>query len=439
MPEVQEKVVMRKVTIRLIPYLAILYLFNCIDRSNVSMAALTMNESLQLTATTFGIGSGIFFFGYVFFDVPSNILLERFGARIWIARIMISWGLVSAATGLIMGAYGFYTVRLLLGIAEAGFFPGIIFYLTLWFPSVYRARVVGLFMISMPLSSAIGAPISSVILTYADGMLGLEGWRWLFIAEGLPAAILGISCLFWLTDRPSAAKWLEPAERTWLENLLRREQQKTEAVRHYSLWEGLTNGRVMLLCVLFLFICAGLYGGMFWIPQVLKSFGLSDMNVGLATAIPYALSVVTMYFWARHSDARRERAWHLVGSTGLSALGFAVAALWLSTPWIALAGLSLACIGIYATLPVFWTLPTAFLTGRASAGAIALITAFANFSGIFVPPLVGWSKDATGGFAAAMLGLAVVMILAAILCLFFRDRRAAESDAPKTLSTGMAV
>ena len=433
MSEVQEKVVMRKVMTRLIPYLAVLYLFNCIDRSNVSMAALTMNQSLLLTGTTFGIGSGIFFFGYVFFDVPSNIILEKVGARLWIARIMVSWGIVSAATGFITGAYGFYTARLLLGIAEAGFFPGIVFYLTLWFPAAYRARVVGLFMISMPLSSAIGAPISSVILEYANGLLGLEGWRWLFILEGLPAAILGVTCLFWLTDRPSKAKWLEPAERTWLENLLQKERQKTESVRHYSLWEGLTNGRSVLLCVLFLFICAGLYGSMFWIPQVLKSFGLSDMSVGFATSIPYTLSVVTMYFWARHSDARRERAWHLVGSTGLSAVGFAVASIWLGTPSLALLGLSLACVGIYATLPVFWTLPPTFLTGRAAAGAIGLITAFANFSGIFVPPIVGWSKDATGGFSAAMLGLAGVMVLAAMLCLLFRNLNTTRVEVSETL------
>jgi len=433
MSEVQEKVVMRKVMTRLIPYLAVLYLFNCIDRSNVSMAALTMNQSLLLTGTTFGIGSGIFSFGYVFVDVPSNIILEKVGARLWIARIMVSWGIVSAATGFITGAYGFYTARLLLGIAEAGFFPGIVFYLTLWFPAAYRARVVGLFMISMPLSSAIGAPISSVILEYANGLLGLEGWRWLFILEGLPAAILGVTCLFWLTDRPSKAKWLEPAERTWLENLLQKERQKTESVRHYSLWEGLTNGRSVLLCVLFLFICAGLYGSMFWIPQVLKSFGLSDMSVGFATSIPYTLSVVTMYFWARHSDARRERAWHLVGSTGLSAVGFAVASIWLGTPSLALLGLSLACVGIYATLPVFWTLPPTFLTGRAAAGAIGLITAFANFSGIFVPPIVGWSKDATGGFSAAMLGLAGVMVLAAMLCLLFRNLNTTRVEVSETL------
>ncbi len=414
---IDERATLRRITIRLIPFLALLYLLNSIDRANVSIAALTMNKSLSMSATVFGIGSGIFFMGYVTFAVPSNLILERLGARIWICRIMVAWGLVSAATSLISGPVSFYAARFILGVAEAGFFPGMIFFLTLWYPARYRAGIVGLFMVAYPLSSAIGSPLSSFILVRCDGLLGIEGWRWMFPIEGVPAALAGLACLIYLDDRPAKAKWLPPAQRDWLESVLAQERRQTETVRQFTLLEGLTDRRVLLLCLMFLFVNAGLYGSMFWIPQVIKVFVPSDSLVGPIASVPYFCSALVMYFWARHSDATGERIWHLVATNGISALGFVITGIWLADPVVAIGGLILACVGIYATMPVFWTLPTAFLTGRAAAGALGLIISCANSAGIIVSPLIGWSKDATGGFNAAMFGLAGVMATAALLCL----------------------
>jgi ACS family tartrate transporter-like MFS transporter len=417
---VNEALTIRKVAFRIIPLVALLYFMNCIDRANVGMAALTMNKALALSSTAFGIGSGIFFFGYVFFEIPSNIILERTGARFWISRILIVWGLVSAANGFVVGPLSLYFTRFLLGVTEAGFFPGMVFYLTLWFPAAYRARMIGMFMVAIPLASALGSPLSGWILSSFNGWHGLGGWQWMFVFEGLPTMLLGIGCLFWLTDRPAKAQWLSPAERDWLEGVLLRERQKSEAVRTYSLFQALTNARVLLLCVLFFFICAGLYGSVFWIPQLVKTFVASNVWVGVIVSIPYFAAAIAMCLWSRHSDRSGERIWHLIACTSLGAIGFLVTGFYLNTPIIAVCGLAMACMGIYSTYPIFWTLPTSFLTGRAGAGAIAWITAFASSSGILAPAAVGWSKDLTGNFSAAMFGLAGAMVIASVLCLAFK-------------------
>ena len=405
----------RTASLKLIPFVCLLYFVNYIDRINISFGALTMNASLQISASAFGIGASIFFVGYVLLEVPSNLILARVGARRWIARIMVMWGLVSVAMCLVTGVWGFYAVRFLLGVAEAGFFPGIIYFLASWFPAAQRAKMVGTFMIGMPLSGLIGAPLSTTILDATNGLLGLAGWQWMFISEGIPAVLLGIACLWLLPDRPADAPWLSQEQRDRLQTMVDAERRAIEQTRHYSVFEAVTNLRVLTLALLLFLISTGLYGSVFWIPQIVKGFGLSNGIVGWVVALPYLASVMAMLFWSRHSDATGDRVWHIAIATFASAAGFILASLSLDTPVVALLGLSLGCVGIYAAFPVFWTLPTSFLTGPAAAGAIALITAAANLSGIIAPSVIGWSKDVTGGFAAAMAGLAGALLLAGLL------------------------
>ena len=416
----------RKAARRLVPFLCILYLVNYLDRVNISFAALTMNSSLGLSATVFGVGAGMFFVGYVVCEVPSNLVLARVGARLWIGRIMITWGLIAVGMALVSGRDSFYTLRFLLGVAEAGFFPGILYFITRWFPASKRAGIISLFMVGMPASSVLGAPISTTILAEMDGLAGIAGWQWLFIVEGLPAVLLGIACFWVLADRPALAAWLTPAEQTRLEQTL---EQERSTISTSGVWGGLINTRVMLLALLFFLVTCGTYGSVFWMPQIVRTFGVSTMANGFITAVPYALSVVAMVVWGRHSDATGERIWHVALPVLLSASGFLVASLWLDRPVIAMAGLSAACIGIYSTLPVFWTLPGRFLTGPAIAGAFALITSLGNLSGIVVPPIVGWTKDATGGFTVAMAGLSGALVLAGLLVFACRSPRPALQPA----------
>jgi MFS transporter, ACS family, tartrate transporter len=399
------------------PFLLMLYFINYIDRINVGFAALTMNSTLGLNATVFGVGASIFFVGYVVLEIPSNLILVRVGARKWIARIMITWGIVSACMALVVGVKSFYLVRFLLGVAEAGFFPGIIFYLTHWFPAAHRARMVGLFMIGIPISGLIGAPLSTAILEHLDQVAGLHGWQWMFVIEGLPSIALGIACFWMLPDRPSDSKMLTPEERDWLQRTMDAERAAQERVRSYTVLQSLTNPRVLTLAAILFLVSCGLYGSIFWLPQIVKTFGLSNTTVGWVSSIPYLIAVPAMVLWTRHSDQSLERVWHVASPLLLAASGFFIASAWLATPVVAMIGLSMACTGIYASFPVFWTLPTSFLTGRAAAAGIALVTATGNFSGIVTPAVIGWSKDQTGGFAAAMAGLGVVLLIASLLVL----------------------
>ena len=397
---------------RLIPFMILLYLVSFLDRVNVGFAALSMNSDLGFTATVFGWGAGIFFCGYVAFEVPSNLALEKVGARLWICRIMITWGIASAAMAFVEGPLSFFALRFLLGVAEAGFFPGMILYLTYWFPATMRARFVALFMIAVPLASVVGAPISGALLGI-DGWLGFKGWQWLFVLEGLPAVLLAFAVLVFLPDRPHRASWLTKEEAAAIEARLVRDDSEAHRFQRV-LWPALRDRRVLLLGLVYLGIVIGLYGIGFWLPQIVKAMGYSNLDVGLIVALPYAVSAVAMVVWGRHSDAVSERVRHVVYPALLSTFGF-IGAATIADGWIALICLTLAAVGIYAALAPLWATPSLFLRGTAAAGGIAMINAVGNIGGFLGPYLVGWIKDATGGYAAAMVVLGLSLAVAAVV------------------------
>jgi D-galactonate transporter len=408
-----------KVTKRLVPFLIVCYFIAYLDRVNVGFAALTMNQDLGLSQTAFGFGAGIFFIAYFIFEVPSNLMLERFGARKWIARIMLSWGILSGAMAFIPtiaratglgNEYSFYLLRVLLGVAEAGFFPGIIFYLTLWFPGVYRARIVGYFMAAIPLSTVIGAPISGVLL-YLHGGLGLAGWQWLFFIEAVPSVILAGVVFFYLTDRPADAHWLAPDERAWLADRLEVEQRQRQALRDYSVGQALIDPRVLGLGLVYFGAVATNYGLSFFLPQIVKAFGLNTFLTTLVSATPYAVGLIGMVWWGRRSDRTVERRFHAAFPLFVAAAGIAVSTA-LDDPTLKMISLCVAGFGIFACLPVFWTLPTAFLSGAAAAAGIAVINSIGNLAGFAGPFAMGWIKDHTGSYAGGLLLLAALGIIA---------------------------
>jgi ACS family tartrate transporter-like MFS transporter len=394
---------------RLIPFMALLYVVSFLDRVNVGFAALTMNKDLAFSPDVYGFGAGIFFFGYFLFEVPSNIILEKVGARLWICRIMLTWGIVSMATAFVQGAFSFYVVRFLLGLAEAGFFPGMVLYLTYWFPTATRARFIALFLAAVPLASVVGGPVSGFILG-VEGHFHLHGWQWLFLLEGLPSVLLGLAVLVWMPDRPSKASWLSDREKTVVEAVLAREQSGT----HTKLLPMLSDPRVWLLAVPDFGIVLGLYGLNLWLPQMVKEMGFSNLETGFVVAAPYLVSSVVMVLWGMSSDARNERVWHISSAALLGAAGLVGAAL-LHSPVAVLISLTIAACGIYAALAVFWTLPTSFLGGTAAAGGIALINSISNTGGFFGPYLMGWLKSHTGGYSAGLGVLAAALVIAAIL------------------------
>jgi MFS transporter, ACS family, tartrate transporter len=415
---------MRKVSARLIPFLVICYFIAFLDRVNVGFAALTMNKALGLTATMFGFGAGIFFITYFICELPSNLFLDRFGARKWIARIMVSWGILSGLMAFIPDiahASGlsnqtiFYTVRALLGIAEAGFFPGIIFYLTLWFPSIYRGRIIGAFMAAIPLSSVIGAPISGMILGM-NGVGGFDGWQWLFIIEAVPAVLFGIVTYFYLTDLPADASWLATDERTWLTTRLVAERRQREAAHNLSVWQAVLNPRVWALALVYFGIVAGNYGVGFWLPQIIKGFGLTNAMTGWITAIPYAISAAFMVWYGRRSDAKVERKGHTAFALAIAAAGIAASTL-TSDPTLTIIAFTVGACGVFGAPPVFWTLPTGVLSGTAAAAGIAVINSIGNLSGFFGPYAMGWIKDATGSFTGGLLLIAALAVGAMVIVL----------------------
>jgi ACS family tartrate transporter-like MFS transporter len=407
--------VLAKVNRRLVPFLILCYFVAYLDRVNVGFAALTMNKDLGFSATVFGWGAGIFFIGYFIFEVPSNVALERFGARRWIARIMLSWGVLSTAMALIWNDVSFLVLRFLFGIAEAGFFPGIILFLTFWFPATYRARIVGNFMAAIPVSSVIGAPLSGWVLGL-NGVLGLAGWQWIFIIEGVPAILLSAVVLLYLTDGPAQASWLAPEERAWLIGRLAQERREREAIVHFTFWKALASPRVLLLGLVYFGIVAANYGTSFWLPQIVKGFGITNLETGFVTAIPYLAGTVAMVWWGRRSDRARERKWHCAAPILIAAAGLALATT-AGTPSLEMAALTLAAIGIFAALPCFWTLPTALLTGTAAAGGIALINSIGNLAGFVGPYGMGYIKDATGSFGAGLLFIAAIAFASFLLVL----------------------
>ena len=406
----QEDAIFAKAAWRLIPFLGLLYVVNFLDRVNVGFAALTMNRDIGLGAQAYGWGAGIFFIGYFFFEVPSNLILERVGARIWIFRIMLSWGIVSAATAFVQGPLSFYALRFLLGVMEAGFFPGIMLYLTYWFPASSRARFNSYFFFAIPLASAVGGPLSSAILQLG-GITHLHGWQWLFVLEGLPACILSFLVLTQLPDGPLRAKWLGDDEKRIVAARLAQ-----DAAPAGSLWSGLSDIRVWWLAAADFGIIFALYGIGFWLPQIVKAMGFSNIETGFVVAGPYVICAFAMVAWARSSDRRGERIWHVVAAALLGAGGFTVAAL-LHGDALSLIALTAAAVGIYAALVSIWTLPSSILGGTAAAGGIALINSLANLGGFVGPYVMGWLKQSTGGYETGMAVLAAGLLTSVALLL----------------------
>jgi MFS transporter, ACS family, tartrate transporter len=405
----------RAISWRLIPFLIVAYFFSYLDRVNLGFAALTMNAELKFSPTIFAWGAGIFFIGYFIFEVPSNLALEKFGASRWIARIMVTWGIISALMSLVSGETSFYVLRFLLGVAEAGFFPGIILYLTYWYPAEYRARFLAAFAIAVPVSTVIGAPISGLLLGL-DGVMGLKGWQWLFIIEGLPSTLLGIVTWFYLTDKPERASWLTAEQKAWLAAKLNAETAAKQAAKHLTLGEALSSPKVIALSLIYFGFVGALYGMQFWLPQIVKAFGLTNAQTGFVTAIPYLFGTIAMILWARHSDATRERVFHVGAPLLLTAAALGVSS-FISDPTLTMAVLTVAAIGVFCTFAVFWTLPTAWLSGTAAAGAIALINSIGNLAGFGGPYLIGWVKEATGSTSTGLLVLAVLPLVGGLLVL----------------------
>ena len=403
----------RAISWRLIPFLVLAYFLSYLDRVNLSFAALTMNKELNFSPTIFSWGAGIFFIGYFLFEVPSNLALEKFGASRWIARIMITWGIISALMAVVSGVWSFYGVRFLLGVAEAGFFPGIILYLTYWYPAEYRARFLAAFAIAVPVSTVIGAPISGLLLGL-DGAMGLKGWQWLFIIEGVPSVLLGIVTWFYLTDRPAKADWLTAEQKAWLAAKLEGEVAAKQAASHLSLGQALASPKVIALSLVYFGFVAALYGMQFWLPTIVKAFGFSNAQTGFVIAVPYLFGTIAMILWARHSDASRERVFHVGAPLLLTALALGICG-YVTDPMTTMVVLTVAAIGVFCTFGVFWTLPTAWLSGTAAAGAIALINSIGNLAGFAGPYLIGWVKESTGNTSTGLLVLAVLPLIGGLL------------------------
>jgi ACS family tartrate transporter-like MFS transporter len=400
-----------KVAWRLIPFLCLLYVFNILDRANVGFARLTMQDDLRMSPAVFDFGFGLFYIGYLLFEVPSNLLLRRLGARRWIARILVSWGVITCLTLFVTNGGTFYLVRLLLGVAEAGFFPGILLYLTFWFPARERARTMAYFMMAIALASVIGNPVSGAIMEYLHGAAGLKGWQWLFLLEGLPSVFLGLAVWCCLTDRPEQAHWLTPAERDWLGRQLQREEQERVQRHQADRLSALLDGRVWLLIGLYFTVAVGSNAGGAYLPTLIKERfqDRTALQIGLLSALPHLCAVITMPLFSAHSDRTGERRGHVALAAFTASVGWSISAL-ASSPWLALTGFCLAQTGMMSMLPTFWTLPTAFLSGAAAAGGIALINSVANIGGFLGPSILGqfglWSMALTL-FAGAGLALCV--------------------------------
>ena len=404
-----------KVGWRLIPFLLLCYVVAYLDRVNVGFAKLQMLQDLKFSETVYGLGAGIFFIGYFLFEVPSNVILHRVGARIWIARIMVTWGVISAAMMFVESATSFYVMRFLLGVAEAGFFPGIILYLTYWYPAARRARMTALFMSAIALSGVVGGPLSGWIMQRFAGMHGLAGWQWLFVLEGLPSVVIGIVTLFYLDDRIDHAKWLTLEEKALLQRNMVVENASKQDL---SIGAVFTDPRVWLMSLIYFSFVMGLYGVSFWLPTIIKATGVKDaIQIGLLTAIPYGSAVVAMFVVSRSADRTRERRWHIALPALLGAVGLVLSAVWGQNTVLAMTALTLATMGILTTLPLFWSLPTSFLAGAGAAAGIALINSLGNLAGFVSPFAVGWLKDLTQSTNAGMYLLAASMVLGALLTL----------------------
>jgi MFS family permease len=411
----------RKAARRLVPYLGLLYFVNYLDRVNIGFAGPNgMSAELGLTATAFGFASGIFFIGYLILEVPSNLALHKFGARRWIARIMVSWGVVATAIAFVPNPTVLIILRFLLGVAEAGFFPGIILYLTYWFPAAHRARMVAWFMVAIPISSAIGATVSGLLIRHGEGVFGLDGWRFMFLVEGVPAILLAVVTWFYLTDRPSDARWLTPAESKWMQAELDRERAETEQRHHWPLRKALTHGRIIGLAFVYFGNVYGLYALGFFLPTIISGFQqqfgttFSIVERGLITAVPYVAGAIVMVFWARHGDRTRERVWHVALPMLVGGVTIPVA-LYLGSPFAVMVAVTITAIGICCALPTFWALPSSFLAGTAAAGGIALINSLGNVSGFAAPYITGGLQDLTGSQRTGLWVVGGCMVAGALL------------------------
>jgi ACS family tartrate transporter-like MFS transporter len=414
-----------KIAWRILPLVIVAYCVAFVDRQNIAVAALTMNKDLGLSSSVYGFGAGIFFLGYFFFEVPSNLMLERVGARLWIARIMFTWGILSAACAFVTGPVSFVVVRFLLGVAEAGFFPGVILYFTYWFPDGYRGRIVAALFLAAPAAIALSNIVSGAILEL-DGFPGFRGWQWVFLIEAAPAVILSFVVLRMMIDRPSLATWLKPDERQWLEKELDAERARIEG---RSLIEALTDSRVIALSMIWFLLNTAGYGATFFMPQILKGLGLSNLMTAFASAIPYLVGMIGLVIWGWSTDWSGERRWHLIVASLTFCVGLAAAAALGSSFW-GLAAMSVAVVGMYGTRPPFWPLPSTFLSGMAAAGAIALINAIGNLGGYVGPSVVGWIKDSTNSFEMALFFLAACSFAAGAIAFFAKRACNAAVAAP---------
>lgn len=401
---------------RLLPILAICFFLAFLDRVNIGFAALQMNSDMHFTATVFGIGAGVFFVTYVLCEIPSNLLLARFGARIWIARIMITWGILSAATAFIWDAHSFYGARLLLGAAEAGFTPGYLFYLTQWFPRSHRARMTATVQTAVPIATIIGAPLSAFVLQATTDWLGLRGWQWLFIIEGVPAVLMGVVVFFMLPSTPKEAKWLIVEERDALTATLAEEATRQEKVQRFTVFQALTDRRVLLMCLIGFGNVVGTFSVALWTPQVMKMLGGTTMQVGLLTMLPALLGLCALLFCAWNADRTGERVWHVAGPYLFAAVGFVIAAT-ATSPAVVVMGLMIGSAGITGASPSVWALPAMLLTGTAAAAAMAFINSVGSIGGVVGPVVIGWVRDTTGSFSGALLMMAGLLTVTACVAL----------------------
>jgi ACS family tartrate transporter-like MFS transporter len=418
--EAVEAMTMRKVYLRLLPFAVICYILAYIDRINSSFAALTMRGDLNMSAADYGFAVGTFYWAYFLFEVPSNVIMEKVGARIWIARIMITWGIFATATAFVTGTTSFAIVRFLLGVGEAGFFPGLILYFTYWFPARHHARIVSSFLVGLPIAVAVGAPISTGLMSL-DGLFGLKGWQLMYIAEGLPTIVLGVLCYFVMTNKPEQATFLTREEKDWLTTKIAGERQAKEAVRVYSMLESMWNPRVLLLALNYLGIVTASLGMLFFIPQIIKSLGTvanSNMTVGWLTMIPYICGGIALVVWGRISDRMNERRWNLLIACVLSTGGLVMAGLTMGT-WWALVGMSLAAMGFYGSKGPFFAMPPMFLSGTALAAGFAWINSIGNIGGFVGPWWIGVMKDLTGSYSGGLYGLALLSLVSAVVCALF--------------------
>ncbi|ENZ79423.1 MULTISPECIES: MFS transporter [Ralstonia] len=412
---------------RILPFIFACYVISYLDRTNVGFAALTMNKDIGLTAEQFGFGAGLFFIGYFLFEIPSNLIMQKVGARIWIARIMITWGIFSMATAFVVGPKSFAAARFLLGLAEAGFTPGIYLYFTHWFPGKWRAKVTAAFLVGIPVANMVGSPISGALLELG-GLHGLRSWQWLLLIEGLPAVLLGIACLFVLADRPEKAKWLTDDEKAVLARRLAMEQRAIASKHGTTLRDAMTNWRVFVLAFINFCGIVGSIGVGLWMPQIIKQFGVEHTVVGWLTAIPYALGAVVMLWWARMANRAQNRVPYVAAALVVAAVALAASTA-LDAPALKLAALCVTVSGILAFQATFWAIPSTFLTGRAAAGGLALIVSVGNLGGFVGPSMIGAIKQYSQGFTAPLLAVSAVLLIGALSIAWLGDPGADAGEA----------